>query len=1760
MNKNKKNVTIIITVYKDFTTLKKCIQSLKKFVDPRHKILMVNDSSPETNMEKDILEEIGKDSRFNYYKNSQNLGFVRTCNKAVKELDKSNNDILLLNSDTEVTDNFLEEMIDILYACEKHGIVCPRSNNATILSIPLNYDEDRNKITNNSYECYLKIKNLLPRFNIIPTAVGFCMLIKRELINRYGFFDEIYSPGYNEENDFSMRINRYGYSPIMANHSFVFHHETKSFTLQEKKELNEKNQKILLERYPYYLNLVSNYLNYQINPVDHFSDVIDNSFSKKTRILFSLYNLPASHNGTSEYGLSLLSNFIEKYKDKYDIDVLTTQAGAEFHKLSEKYSNIFYPDTISKHYSITICPSQIFDIRHLLLLNKFSLRILVTMQDIISLRCRYLYIENPSVENLFALTLMASDGIISLTNYSTKDLLTYFEPLSTDNKKTNIRVIPHGISNEVHDFEKYKHEIPFEEYVLIVGNDYHDHKSVKDCINHLQDMEINFCVLGCSDLGKKNVKCYRGGFLNGEFIDALYHFANLVIFPSTYEGFGLPLIKSIFHSKKVVVLDNEINREISNDHGKENFLFFKAYDEIKDHILNCKKTPFRKNNKARTWEDVADDTEKFVEEILHTRIDSKALEKRWYSLLSIEQQIRQGNQLITAALFSPHYLQPPNGWVGHLPFAARVIQEVSPKIFVELGTHSGNSYFSFCQSVFEAGLSTKCYAVDTWQGDEHAEKYGEEIFAKVDAHNEERYAGFSRLLRMTFDDAVTHFADGSIGLLHIDGLHTYEAVRHDFDTWLPKLAPGAVVMLHDTNVCENDFGVWKLWKELQERYPSNLEFMHSYGLGVLQLNNAPDNKRLTWLQPNSPEKLGLINYFAAMGYRQMERFELNELKQHAANLNQMIADRDGQISALHHSTSWRITWPLRIIERQLIRCRRVAELALPAIQHGGGLKSTLKKAIWLYRHEGLAGIKRGFRSVAASHILGNLKDIDPVYLQVVSHPAEELLAVRVLIIAEMSIPQCKKYRVQQKHDLFQFLGIDCTMLNWIDTQACLNALQTHSQVIFYRVPAYDKVLSIINEAKRLRLPTIWEVDDLIFDKEVLIKSKTILSLDKGITDQLVEGAGLYRKAMLLCDEGIASTTGLADAMKQAGLPEVHLVENALDRQTLEVAQKVCHDHTFHRNGIVRIVYGSGTNTHNVDFQEAAPAIIKILDKFPNVRLRLIGLLDLPEIFSRYEEQVERLPTCTYEEYMTALAGCDISITPLENYIFNDSKSNIKYLEASIVKVPSVCSPRAAFAQVINHGKNGFLCETDDEWEAALTLLVTDTTKRDEVGEAAYSTVMQNYLPESIARQQVAPLLVRHKRNPDTLRVLSVNCYYYPRSFGGATIVAEEVNKRINAQDGFQIHVFTALPSSVTPPYTIRRYEADGINVYGVGLPDRLDEKTQFENPEIVDAFDNVLAVVQPDIVHFHSIQGIGVSVVDLCARKGIKYVVTLHDAWWLCGRQFMITKQGKYCEQKKIDLTVCATCVDNNHLNLYRSERLIAALRNASALLTPSRFFADFHIANGFTNVQVNKNGILKPCNTLRFRREGPLRFGYVGGNTKVKGFHLVKKVFSDLAGSNVRLVLVDNMLNLGFASYHQQDLVGIPNAEIVPAYTQSNIDDFFANIDVLLFPTQGKESFGLTVREALARNVWVIATDAGGVIEDIEPGQNGYIVPFWDTGEGLKQAVIDTLGHFERITPGEEVSLGATNITFFEDQAAELAAMLKQVGARDSDRDAHVF
>ncbi len=180
----------------------------------------------------------------------------------------------------------------------------------------------------------------------------------------------------------------------------------------------------------------------------------------------------------------------------------------------------------------------------------------------------------------------------------------------------------------------------------------------------------------------------------------------------------------------------------------------------------------------------------------------------------------------------PRLLSDASAWIEHIPFAFLLIDLLRPASIVELGAHKGDSYCAFCQAVQTLSLTSTCAAVDTWKGDAHAGAYGGDVLAALRRHHDPLYSSFSRLIQSEFDGAAPQFADASIDLLHIDGLHTYEAVRHDYETWLPKMSPRAVVLFHDTEERARDFGVWRLWEELATNRP-HFHFTHGHGLGVL---------------------------------------------------------------------------------------------------------------------------------------------------------------------------------------------------------------------------------------------------------------------------------------------------------------------------------------------------------------------------------------------------------------------------------------------------------------------------------------------------------------------------------------------------------------------------------------------------------------------------------------------------------------------------------------------------------------------------------------------------------------------------------------------------------------------------------------------------------------------------------------------------------------------------------------------------------------
>jgi Methyltransferase domain len=221
----------------------------------------------------------------------------------------------------------------------------------------------------------------------------------------------------------------------------------------------------------------------------------------------------------------------------------------------------------------------------------------------------------------------------------------------------------------------------------------------------------------------------------------------------------------------------------------------------------------------------------------------------------------------------PARLVWPSPWVGHIPFAFWLVEALRPSVVVELGVQSGNSYCAFLQGIQSLALVAQCYGIDHWRGDEHSDHYGDDVYAELCSYHDPLYGTFSTLIRATFEEALPYFADRSIDLLHIDGFHTYEAVAKDFSDWLPKLSARAVVLFHDINVREREFGVWRFWEEIAARYPT-VTFVHSHGLGLAYVGSEPPPVALRALLATlDPDTISRIrSYFARLGTSLIDRF------------------------------------------------------------------------------------------------------------------------------------------------------------------------------------------------------------------------------------------------------------------------------------------------------------------------------------------------------------------------------------------------------------------------------------------------------------------------------------------------------------------------------------------------------------------------------------------------------------------------------------------------------------------------------------------------------------------------------------------------------------------------------------------------------------------------------------------------------------------------------------------------------------------------
>lgn len=705
--------------------------------------------------------------------------------------------------------------------------------------------------------------------------------------------------------------------------------------------------------------------------------------------------------------------------------------------------------------------------------------------------------------------------------------------------------------------------------------------------------------------------------------------------------------------------------------------------------------------------------------------------------------------LLDGLFHSPRRIGVESAWYGHVPFGYWIVLQARPRMLVELGTHNGVSYSSFCDAVLDGRLATRCFAVDTWQGDEHAGHYGEEVFVELSQFHDQHYRRFSTLLRMNFDTALGQIPDGSIDLLHIDGEHTYDAVNHDFAAWRPKLSERALVLFHDTNVRERDFGVWRLWQELRLQYPG-FEFSHAHGLGVLLVGPEQPATVMALCELSDPSAIRAVrDRFALLGERWHIETVLRLTEQQltagyaelAKRAKRQIADLQSQRNAvaanlkavtanLSHSheviallqkerdvilgsTLWRATAPIRLVARHMpVSARRL-------------LGRLLRPRQWIKR-----------RAIAPVAARGTAPDRSSVGTGVSSE-------MRVVFISGESHTPGHHYRVVRSAAAVASMGIATQSFTIEESKDHLREIADAAVVLIWRYPWSDALADIVRVVRDSGGKIVYDVDDLMFLPE-LARADII----DGIRSQNFDADAVatmfsnVRRAMLAADICTCPTTEIALRIRAYQKPAV-VLPNGFDedvhrRSRFAVRQWRAQGNT----DLVRIGYAAGSRTHQKDFAVIADAVVRVLRARRNCQLVLFRgetepVIDVEEYpaLDVVADQIEWRLLRPLQELPDELARFDINLAPLEvANPFCEAKSELKFFEAALVDVCTIASPTGPFQRSIRDGETGILAVTPDDWYRHLIELVDNPERRQKIGHAAYLDVLWSFGPQRRAER------------------------------------------------------------------------------------------------------------------------------------------------------------------------------------------------------------------------------------------------------------------------------------------------------------------------------------------------------------------------------------------------------------------------------------------
>lgn len=402
------------------------------------------------------------------------------------------------------------------------------------------------------------------------------------------------------------------------------------------------------------------------------------------------------------------------------------------------------------------------------------------------------------------------------------------------------------------------------------------------------------------------------------------------------------------------------------------------------------------------------------------------------------------------------------------------------------------------------------------------------------------------------------------------------------------------------------------------------------------------------------------------------------------------------------------------------------------------VKVMVKKVKRVFKEEGIFMLARkSFMYMKNSILLGGI-DVD-----------EEMASkyyMDVLFVNGCYLDHPHRYRVSHQRE--QLAAADVSNAEIFYTDVNLKLLNNFRMIILYRCPYTEELGAFVERAKALNKKVYYDIDDLVIDKRYTDHIKyiqTMKSVEREIYDAGVMANG---KLLSMCDGAITTTEALADELKQY-VDEVYINRNTASEKMIELSVNAQKKKASNNTEKVVLGYFSGSITHNPDFNMILPALGRLFKEYQQLELLVVGELELPRELSGFADRVVSKPMVKWTELPDLIASVDINLAPLEDSLFNRAKSENKWLEAALVKVPTVASNVGAFAHIIEDGKTGILCEnTEGEWHNKLKALIDDSRQRSTIAEQAYkvayyehTTIYRSYEFGEYIRNHMAPNIV-----------------------------------------------------------------------------------------------------------------------------------------------------------------------------------------------------------------------------------------------------------------------------------------------------------------------------------------------------------------------------------------------------------------------------------